>query len=489
MLRHRGLLPFFAIASLLLPAYPAAAQFADLLKRVPDDANAILLVDVGAIHRSPLGVKENWTARHKQDYLAGIGSIPPSVKQFVVAAQVNTTTMHDTWKISLAKLNQEVTLAQLTSDHPGSVDNVAGQDVVLGPRSRSYYIPFAPTITGVLHPANRQQLARWVGFVRQNQNIAISPYLMEAASTIGDAGQVVMAMDLSYVLDPAGINMRLRNSRCLAGQQADFDALTKIITGLKGVKVIIRVDDSINGQFRADFSSPVDLLQPIAKPLILEAMDRMGMHVDDVQDWAARADGMSIVLEGKLTIPGARQLLSPLLTPGAKIQSAVMESSPGQQLSQDPKATAALRYYKSLKTLLDELQQSKVKTFRHMAYMLNKYAEAIDELPMLNVDESLLKFGAWVSGNLRAMGSTALGTQAQNQFLEANMTEGVQGYGGYGTGYLPGYAISSNYTALGNIEGAGVANERANRGEVWNAINGAMTTVRRQLTEKYQVEF
>jgi hypothetical protein len=488
MIHHRKLLSTLALGWVLLLAGTAFGQFADLLKYVPDDANAILLVNVDAIHRSPLGRKENWTKQHQQDYLAGIATIPPNTKQVVLAAQVNTTTMHDNWKIGVAKMHQEVNLAQITSEHPGSLDNVAGQAVVLGPKSTSYYVPFAPTTVGVLRPANRQQLARWISFVRQNKQIAISPYLQDAAASVGETGQVVMAMDLAYVLDPAGVNMRLRNCRSLAGKQVDFDALTKVITGLRGVKLIFRVDDSINGQFRADFSSPVDSLEPYAKPMILEAMDRMGMHVDDVQDWTARTEGMTVILEGKATVAGCRQLLSPLLTPGARIHASPVES-PGQQLSQDPRVTASVRYFKSMTTLLNDLQKSKVKTFRHMAYLLNKYAESIDELPMLNVDDTLLKFGAWVSENLRGMSSGALSTQERNNFLEANMTEGVYSYGGYGTGYLPGYGISSNYTALGNIEGIGVANERQNRAEVWNAINGAITQVRRQMTEKYQAEF
>ena len=35
----------------------------------------------------------------------------------------STTTLHDNWKISIAKLNQEVNLAQLASDQPGAVDH------------------------------------------------------------------------------------------------------------------------------------------------------------------------------------------------------------------------------------------------------------------------------------------------------------------------------------------------------------------------------
>jgi hypothetical protein len=466
----------------------ASGQFAELLKRVPSDANAILLIDAQGLLNSPLGQQQNWTAKQGQDYLAGIGSIPANVKQMVLAAQVNTTTLHDNWKISVAKLNQEMNLGQLTANHPGSLDNVAGQAVVLGPNSRTYYVPFAPTVTGTLTPANRQQLARWISFAGQNQNIAVSPYLQEAAAMIGGAGQAIMAFDLAYVLDPSGVNMRLRNCRALAGQQVDFDALTKLVTGIKGVKVIIGVDSTIHGQLRADFSGPVDPLLPFAKPLILEAMDRMGMHVDDVQNWAVRADGTSLILEGQLTVTGARQLLIPLLTPGS-IQSAVMGSAPGQQQPQDPRAAASVRYFRSITTLLDELQKSKVRTFRHMAYILNKYAESMDELPILNVDPSLLKFESWVTGILRSMGTGALSTQMQDQFLEDNMTEGVYSYGGIGTGYWPGYGISSNYTALGNMEGVGVANERTNRAEAWTAINNAINQVRRQMTEKYQVEF
>src|SRR5262249_38777913 len=139
----------FVTAVALFVTGTAHGQFADLLKRVPGDANGILLIDAQAIQQTPLSRKENWTAKQKQDYLAGVASIPPSVKQVVIAAQVNTTTLHDNWKVAIAKLNQEVTLGQLTADHPGSLDNVAGQAVVLGPKSRSYYVPFAPTITGV----------------------------------------------------------------------------------------------------------------------------------------------------------------------------------------------------------------------------------------------------------------------------------------------------------------------------------------------------
>ena len=141
-----------------------------------------------------------------------------------------------------------------------------------------------------------------------------------------------------------------------------------------------------------------------------------------------------------------------------------------------------------------------------MAYLLNKYAQSIDEMPMLNVDEMLLKYGAGISATLRGMSSLALGTLDRNNFLEANKTEGFfnynaapySGYGysgpwgsgyGWGQGYYPGTGFASNYTALGNAQGIGEMNERGTRQDAWNQINEATTQVRRAMTEKYQVEF
>jgi hypothetical protein len=121
-MRSFRFLVLFVVVPALFATDAAHGQFADLLKRVPGNANGILLIDVQGVQQSPLGRKENWSAKHKQDYLAGIGSIPPSVKQLVIAAQVNTTTLHDNWKVSIAKLNQELTLGQRTADHPGSLD-------------------------------------------------------------------------------------------------------------------------------------------------------------------------------------------------------------------------------------------------------------------------------------------------------------------------------------------------------------------------------
>src|SRR5207244_1382177 len=129
----------------------------------------------------------------------------------------------------------------------------------------------------------------------------------------------------------------------------------------------------------------VQPLSSFAKALVLEVMDRVGAHIADLEQWEARTSGMQIILTGNVSETCARQMLMPLLTPAARITSQP-DGSFGQEMTSDPKATASHRYFKSITTLLDDVQVQKVKTYKNMAYLLNKYAQTIDELPMLNVD-------------------------------------------------------------------------------------------------------
>jgi hypothetical protein len=503
MRRHRCPPLLFCLAVLACPTNIASGQFQPLLRRIPEQTNAILLMDLQALKSSRLGITEKWAARHKENHLAGATNIPPNVQQLVIAAHINHSTLHDDWKIGIAQLSKDLNLAEIAGAEQGSVDKVAGQSVVLSPRN-AYFVPFGPKVAGMMRPANRQELSRWLQFAKQSKDVSLSPYLKSAVAAASAKNQVVMAMDTEDLLDEGGVAFRLKNLRCLAGQPVDFKQLATLLSGLKGATLTIQVSDSMNGELRIDFSSLAEPLSKFAKPLVLEVLDHLGAHIADLENWDAQALGTQIIMSGKLSETGARQILMPLLTPAARITSQP-DGSYGQ-ISQDPKATASLRYFKSVKTLTDDLQVQKVKTYKNMAYLLNKYAQSIDELPMLNVDEELLKYGAGVAQTFRALSSLALGTLDKNNFLEANKTEGFfnynaapyYGYGysgaygsgyGWGQGYYPGTGFASNYTALGNAQGMGEMNERAVRGEAWNSINAATTQIRKAMTQKYQVEF
>ena len=104
-----------SLAILLGSTNFVAAQFPPLLRRVPEQANAILLMDLQALKSSRIGIAEKWAARHKENHLAGVSTIPPNVQQLVIAANINHSTLHDTWKIAIAQLSKSMNVAELAS--------------------------------------------------------------------------------------------------------------------------------------------------------------------------------------------------------------------------------------------------------------------------------------------------------------------------------------------------------------------------------------
>ena len=151
--------------------------------------------------------------------------------------------------------------------------------------------------------------------------------------------------------------------------------------------------------------------------------------------------------------------------------------------------------------MLDDLQQQKVKTYKQQSYWYHQFAEKIDELPMLNVDEDLLKYGSSVSTTLRGMCNLSTNVDVAQQGIRMNMGETMVSvppsssyYGngnGWGYGYgTPGYTTSvNNYGMASNMiaKSAGAAN--AIVAKTWQNIEQATNQIRQQMTQKYQVEF
>jgi hypothetical protein len=490
------LLCLFAVAQ-----SPAAGPYDDLLQWIPQQANTLLLMDVYELHQSPLGKQEDWAKKHTRTIL-GSSSISPQISKLIVAAQLNPSTLHYTWEAGVFQLDRSIKDAELSRLVSGTRDSVGGKPIVLSPRN-AYFVKFKEWVIGMMKPANRQAMSQWVKFARPTGRTVLTPYLTEAQVTAGNEPrpQIVAAVDLSDVMDPEGLRNRLKRAKALAGQDVDIEAVTKLFTGLKGVTLVVRVVDTIQGELHVDFSDRPDVIKSFAKRLLLDAVDSAGMAIEDLDNWAAKVEGKSIVLSGPLTERGTRMMLSPLLHPAttARIENEQADSS--GSLKPESAAVASQHYFSSIKTMLDDLRQQKVKTYKQQSYWYYQFAEKIDGLPMLNVDEDLLKFGSSVSTTLRGMCNLSTNVDVVQEGIKMNMGETLVGvppsgyyYGnGYGWGYgwgSPGYTTSLNNYGLGSnmiAKASGAAN--AIVADTWKNIEQATSQIRQQMTQKYQVEF
>jgi hypothetical protein len=497
------------VAAVLVAATAApAAPLDDLLRRIPEHANAVLLVNVRAIYNSPLGTSRNWAQQAQENYVGGLTRLPAVVDQMLVAQHIDPNTLTHNWRLRMLRLNQDVTAEQIAQREAGTLDTIGGVPVVLS--RGSYFVHFNPRLVAETHPADRQKLSRWIKFCQTNDKVVITPYLLDAVAGAGLGAQAVFAIDLKDVFDPAGIAVRLKAAPWLAGKDVDRDALTRTLAGLLGVRVNIQVDQEIRGEIHVDFSGSADAFHDAAKLFILGVMENMGASIGEMQDWQVRFLDKGLVLSGTLTEQGARLLLSP--SNNQLTGSAYAKLSPSKfPDSADPKATASLLYYRSLSTLLDELRAEKnMRTVSQRGYWFQQYAHKIESLPLLNIDPDLLQFAAQLSSTLRQMALVGKALQSQNSIIQANQFEvpvvvpttywgggtgyGWRpygwGYGGYGWTYtVPQQAYVSNYEQVRNLCWRNASTEKEFRMQTWKNIDEALFALRRKMTEKYQIEF
>ncbi|HTK78518.1 MAG TPA: hypothetical protein VL371_24890 [Gemmataceae bacterium] len=459
-----------------------AADFADLLRRVPAQANAVLLVDADAVHRSPMGTKTQ-----ERDSLTGVDSLPAAVDKLVIGAQISLTTLDPAWRVGVASTRAAMTPAQLAAAEGGTTDELGGRQVVISPRN-TYYAMLAPQTVGAMHPANRQEFARWL-----RSTGGLSPYLAEA--TAKATAPVFLALDLTDVFDPPGLRAKLATSKVIAGHEAQLDAIVRAIAGLKGVRLAVQVAPTLRGEIMLD-GDVVSALTPVAKTLVLTALDASGNAVEDLEAWTVQSSGASVVLSGPLTERGLRQLVSELLTPAvtATVQATPSKATPGK-----PSVEASQKYFRSVSKLLNELQKQKQQTYNNLARAYQNYARQIDELPLLGVDPDLLTYGAQVAVTLRGLATLGKATLSQGQMLSmqradaAVQTSGSTPYGnGYwGYGYAPTTQTEnvSNAPQINSLIAQAGANERVIRQQTWANIDKETADIRRKMVAKYQVEF
>ena len=116
--------------------------------------------------------------------------------------------------------------------------------------------------------------------------------------------------------------------------------------------------------------------------------------------------------------------------------------------------------------------------------MIDKAALEIDRLPVLNVDEELIGYGAGVSETFRNMRNMSKYASLDANYRQASLA-GNQGYG-YGGFYGGGTNLSVSTSVMRKQESAALA---ANELAVFTLLQQKTAEIRKKMTLKYKVEF
>jgi hypothetical protein len=255
---------------------------------------------------------------------------------------------------------------------------------------------------------------------------------------------------------------------------------------------------------RGDTSS----IEPFAKQLLLMILDDNGSSISDFQSWTARATKGEISLAGPLSTSGLRRLLSVVDSPiGSNSVSAAPQASAADPAEVQKKAT--LDHFHAVTGMANDLKDDmrNVKNLASTSVWFDKYARRIEKLPVLNVDDDMLQYSAFVAQALRQASLSVKTMGIQTGVRQAQITGAgdVSPYG-YGDGRWGGYGYYGGYGGGWGAKGAmAAAKETGSERRVVKAeekatmatdvqqirqqIISATADVRRKMTKKYQVEF
>jgi hypothetical protein len=492
MKRTTWIAPLALWAALAAPC--RADEVSDSLKQLPGAANAVAVINVDALYKSPRSLRDGWA---KKQEIADSVHLPTSVATLVIGYHVDQGNADDSWRVGLATLKRPVPMATIAEKEKGQIELIGSYQAVLS-RRQAYFIGMSPTSVAISYPANRQDTARWLQFAKSSTKPAVSSYLQEAV-TGNRTDHIVAAFDMEEMVEPGRLRAWLASTKTAQEQSpTTLNEMRKVLVKLRGFRFSARVyDQTIVTKMSFDFGGSPKDFGKVLKSLFLEALDDFGAALDDFKNCQVQTEGNTVTFRCDLSDEGLARVMSLLLLPEADAGS---EDGSGEA---DTALAASKRYYKEVKQIVEDLRK-KYKTatnYNRTAVWHDNYAQKIERLPATNVDKELLEYGAAVAGYLRGVAASLRGVPLNVDQLQSQMyyrwyqppptpvfMGGGGGFGGFGFNIEP-TQYYDNFAEIRGKQAEVIQQGSAEREKLWQSIDAASAAIRQKMIEKYKADF
>ncbi len=478
------------IVLVLLTTRGVQAQFAELVRGIPESANVLVIADAGTILESPIARTQGWKASHQQLFRYGHTSIPPNTKLMMVASEINFESVQPAWIVAMLEVTTPPDLKIFAVQQGGRTDSIGGYPAVALPDA--YLTELGTNIFGSTGPRFRQRTSRWVNKLQKKAGPTLSPYLTQAYRYVTDIGtHAVLAVDLEDAISEEDVLDRLKASESPYLKGVDDKTKKRLSTALasmRGVMLGINFDRQQHGTVIVDFGKDISIMEGVAKDMLLVVLKDYGAYIDEFSEWTARVDTRlnRITLKGELKTSGRRRIMSMVTIPAAptNLASSVNEG-PDAPPKPDPesKQYATKQYYGAIQSSLDEfrLKNPDAKTLGQVALWLDNYARKIDRLPRKDVYPEVRAYAQIVSTGLRdaAMAYKGIGIQRRPDEL------GSQGSSHYGIGFYDNF-YENRARILSRAKGKAAGVQEAM--EILKEVINAESTLRDKVVEKYKID-
>jgi len=464
--------------------WTASSFAADPAAWLPGDVNAVARINVADLYKTPLAKKEGWIAKATESFIHQDAFIPPGTTQIVIGAELDLSdTLSADRKYTVIVPENHLTVDKLSDWLPGGVETIS--DRPAAPFGQGgYVLDCGDGCWLATNVSSRQSLSRWYREGAAATTWRIPRYLKRALMAKENTAQFVMAIDLQDNFSEARIRSELKETGWFKSD-AVMQNVASTLQGVLGITLSINIDQDRTGKIVVDFEKETAVLKPVLDKLVVAIRQRVGVNSEEFESWKWDVKGTQVIGSGPVSAGGGRKLLSLLEPPSithaiSASTQAKVEETPEQKMGK-----TTLRYFKSIRVLLDDLQVNLKKSIDNDALYMERYARKIEELPRLNVDPTLLDYSEKVSSSLRYQGQTQrmslikAGTQNLQSWNSGSTWVGPYGW----SAYRPNPGTANVIDAQANQE------EKAVRFGEWKQIEEGMTSLRRKLTDKYQIEF
>ncbi len=484
---------FLMIALVTAPTSVAwAAPFDELLTRVPESANTLVLIDVATTLKAPVAEEQGWGKKLELAYVERPIFLPPEANKLVMAALLRSNDdFSRLWELAVMELSEPMSMRSIARSEGGYVDQINGIVSAWTP-SDAYFVSLSENILGVMFPAERQFVSHWVDFTQKNTENQLSDYLKTAAMLANNKVPILLAIDLQDVVSPHEVAARLQESQLIKKTGISTEKVAAIFSSLQGAILRVAVGKDVQGQLRIDFAEPVAPIKSIAKELVLKTLDNLGAPINDLADWKVEIEEKAITMRGPLSKDSQRRVFSIVEIPSTKF-STLKDADAGpemsKQISESKIRETSLTYFRSVQVLFKDLRRD-MRGNKAVAAVMERYARKIDRMPILNVDNELLDYGSNVATALR---SVALSKRQGG--IQAGVGTAGMGYSSYSAGYYGNNDYTHKTGAVRSaadrtaIKARALAASRNARVEGKKLIEDSTAAIRRQMTQKYGVEF
>ena len=474
-----------------------SGEFDQLLANVPASANTLVLIDVAQTLQSPIAQQEGWGKKLELAYVERPVFLPPEANKLVLAATLQPSDdFSRLWELGVMEMSEPISMRSIARSEGGYVDTIDGTEVAWTP-SDAYFVNLKDQKLGVMFPAERQFVSRWLKFANNNREVALTDYLKQATRLANEKVQILMAIDLANVVQPHEVIQKIEDSPLLKKTGLTAQEIVPILTSLQGATLRVAVGKDVQAQLRIDFGSDIASLEPVAKELVLSVLDDLGANVSDMESWKLSVKERAIHMEGPLSQDGQRRIFSVIELPSTKfsqLKDTAGEVQSPEEMPESQIREASLVYFRSIDVLIRDLRRD-LRGNKASAAVMERYSRKIDRMPILNVDPELLEFGAQLATTLRSMALSK--RQGGIEYGAATAGMGGGGYSNYSIDYgyfgnLIGDAYSGARASAADrsaMKAQAMANANSTRVEGFKLIDDATAAIRVKMTQKYQVEF